>query len=67
MMQIQDAGSASVEMKPPENIDMKRFRVWVALSAQMRYRWTSSNGTCVRPLHGEFKFTDAYKEWSSEQ
>ncbi len=67
MVQIQDAPSACLEMKPPRDIAMKRFRVWVALSAEMPYRWSSLKGTCVRRLHGEFKFTDAYKEWSSEQ
>jgi hypothetical protein len=64
-----DAGtSASVEMKPPLNRGMKRFRVWaVASDDGMSNQRMRPRGTCVRSLHGEFNFTDAYKEWIAGQ
>ncbi len=66
MMEIDDGNSPCVEMKPPQNTAMKRFRAWVVLSDDMSNRWTRPKGRCVRALHGEFKFTDAYKEWSGQ-
>jgi hypothetical protein len=67
MMEIENGALACIEMKPPLEPDMKRFRAWVAVTDEMGGRLLRPKGVCVRPVHGEFKFTDAYKEWASKR
>jgi hypothetical protein len=60
LMQIDDNGSACIEMKPPDNTEMKAFRTWVVTYDQIERQWTRPRGMCVRPVHGLFRFSSQY-------
>gem|GEM_PF-1231403 len=62
LMLIDDNGSACIEMKPPDNMDMIIFRVWVAVYDQLGNQSTRPRGMCVRGMHGVFRYSDAYKK-----
>jgi hypothetical protein len=60
LMQIDDNGSACIEMKPPGLTTMTTFRAWVAAYDQIPSQWTRPRGMCVRAVHGVFRFSSAY-------
>jgi len=60
LMQINDDGSACIEMKPPGMVSMNAFRVWVATYDQMQSQQFRPTGMCVRPVHGIFRFSQEY-------
>jgi hypothetical protein len=60
LMQIDDNGSACIEMKPPGLTTMTTFRAWVAGYDQISNQWTRPRGMCVRAVHGVFRFSSAY-------
>jgi hypothetical protein len=60
LMQIDDNGSACIEMKPPDNTEMRTFRAWAATYDQIEGQWTRPRGMCVRAVRGVFRFSSAY-------
>jgi hypothetical protein len=60
LMEIDDNGSACIEMKPPYNTTMKTFRAWVAAYDQINGQQTRPRGMCVRAVHGIFRFSPQY-------
>jgi hypothetical protein len=60
LMQIDDNGSACIEMKPPDNTAMKMFRAWTATYDQIENQQTRPLGMCVRAVHGVFRFSPQY-------
>jgi hypothetical protein len=60
LMQIDDNGSACIEMKPPNNTAMKTFRAWVAAYDQIAGQQTRPRGMCVRAVSGVFRFSPQY-------
>ena len=67
LMQIDDNESACIEMKPPDNIAMKRFRAWVAVYDQNGSQWRRPRGMCVRAVSGIFRFSPEYIRMESGQ
>lgn len=65
LMQIDDNGSACIEMKPPGNTAMKNFRAWVACYDQINGQRMRPRGMCVRAVKGAFRFSPQYIKMKS--
>lgn len=66
LMQIDDNGSACIEMKPPDNTAMKTFRAWVVAYNRIENEPMDPLGMCVRGVQGTFRFSSAYQKSKSE-